>query len=231
MSCKQALICSVGHSTFCFPYRWEVMDLIQESLLAGTAVICERYAWSGAVYSFVSNPQLPLKAYMSCDQGMRQPDIVVLLTTSPQESMDRRNAISPQFEDEVIQQRLWNTFHEDCLWEGVKRLDFHPLLRPHESRKHLQVKLSAVLKEEISIDRWKYLWETPHVCKVCHTDTTAHQPIQMCTSCYQQYQQVHHVCLSNDDQAAPIPICRACASGADPDREEIAAAEVAMPPG
>ena len=111
------LECWTHHILFSL-HRWDVMDLIQESLLAGTAVICERYAWSGAVYSFVSNPQLPLQAYMSCDQGMIQPDIVVVLTASPQESMGRRNAISPQFEDEVIQQRLWDTFHEDCLWEG-----------------------------------------------------------------------------------------------------------------
>ena len=81
-------------------------------LIGGTAVICERYAWSGVVYSYVSNPQLPLEAYMTCDQGIIQPDIVILLTTSPQESMGRKNAISPQFEDESIQQRLWDTFQE-----------------------------------------------------------------------------------------------------------------------
>ena len=102
------------------------------------------------------------------------------------------------------------------------RLVFHPLLRPHESRKQVQAKLSTVLKEETQTGQWKYLWETPKVCKVCHTDTNAQQPTQMCTSCYQQ---VHHVCLSNDAQAAPIPICRACASTADPGREEVAAAE------
>ena len=51
------------------------MDLIQESLLGGTAVMCERYAWSGAVYSYVSNPQLPLEAHMNCDQVIIQPDL------------------------------------------------------------------------------------------------------------------------------------------------------------
>ena len=30
-------------------HRWEMVDLIQESLVTGTAVICERYAWSGVV--------------------------------------------------------------------------------------------------------------------------------------------------------------------------------------
>ena len=89
--------------------RWEMVDLIQESLITGTAVICERYAWSGAVYSYVSNPQMPVAAYMICDHGILQPDVVILLTTSPQESIGRRNAISPQFEDESIQQKLWDT--------------------------------------------------------------------------------------------------------------------------
>ena len=87
------------------------MDLIQELLRTGTAVICERYAWSGVVYSYVSNPEMPLEAYMNCDQGILQPDVVVLLTTSPQESMGRKNAISPQFEDEDIQQKLWTPFN------------------------------------------------------------------------------------------------------------------------
>ena len=94
-------------------------------------MICERYAWSGVVYSYVSNPRMPLAAYMTCDHGILQPDVVVLLTTSPQESIGRRNAISPQFEDEGIQQKLCDTYHCECLWEGVTKLDFHPLLRPH----------------------------------------------------------------------------------------------------
>ena len=78
---------------------------------------------------------MPLEVYMTCDQGILQPDVVVLLTTSPQESMGWRNAISPQFEDEDIQQRLWDSFHRQCLWEGVIRLDHLPLLRPHDHPK------------------------------------------------------------------------------------------------
>ena len=31
------------------------------------------------------------------------------------------------------------------------------------------------------------------------------------------YRRVHHVCLHNNDQAASIPVCRACASDPDPD--------------
>ena len=88
---------------------------------------------------------MPLEAYMTCDHGILQPDVVVLLTTSPQESIGRRNAISPQFEDESIQQRLWDTYHRECLWKGVTKLDFHPLIRPHESRKVLQRKLTEIL--------------------------------------------------------------------------------------
>ena len=116
-----SLECWTQHVLFSL-HRWEIMDLIQDSLLGGTAVICERYAWSGAVYSYVSNPKLLLEAYMNCDQGAIQPDIV-----------------------------------------------------------------------------------TP-------------------------YQQVHYVCLFNDDQAVTVPICRACASAPDPDREELVVAEAPCPP-
>ena len=42
-------------------HRWEMVDYIQESLISGTAVICERYAWSGVVYSYVSNPRMPVE--------------------------------------------------------------------------------------------------------------------------------------------------------------------------
>ena len=219
--------CWTQHILFSL-HRWELVDMIQESLITGTAVICERYAWSGVVYSYVSKPQMPLEAYMTCDQGILQPDVVILLTTSPQESIGRRNAMSPQFEDESIQQKLWDAYRCDCLWEGVTRLDFHPLLRPHESRKVLQRRLLEILEDpQQQLGQWKYLWETPGICRVCHTETNSDQPIQRCTSCYKQ---VHHVCLHNDDQAISIPICRACASGPDPDGEEIVPAEAACPP-
>ena len=218
--------CWTQHILFSL-HRWEMVDLIQESLITGTAVICERYAWSGVVYSYVSNPRMPLEAYMTCDHGILQPDVVVLLTTSPQESIGRRNAISPQFEDESIQQKLWDTYHCECLWEGVTKLDFHPLLRPYESRKVLQGKLMEILKAQQQPGQWKYLWETPEICKVCHTETSPDQPIQKCTSCYKQ---VHHVCLHNDDQAVSIPVCRACASGPDPDGRELEPPEASCPP-
>ena len=219
--------CWTQHILFSL-HRWELVDMIQESLITGTAVICERYAWSGVVYSYVSKPQMPLEAYMTCDQGILQPDVVILLTTSPQESIGRRNAISPQFEDESIQQKLWDTYHCDCLWEGVTKLDFHPLLRPYESRKVLQRRLMEILEtQQQQLGQWKYLWETPGMCKVCHTETNSDQPIQRCTSCYKQ---VHHVCLHNDDQAISIPVCRACASGPDPDGGGVVPAEAPCPP-
>ena len=189
------LECWTQHILFSL-HRWEMVDLIQESLLTGTAVICERYAWSRVVYSYVSNPKMPLEAYMICDQGILQPDMVVLLTTSPQESMGRKNVISPQFEDEDIQQKLWDTFHRECLWEGVTKLNHHPLLRPYESRKVLQEKLLEALRAQEQPDQWKYLWETPGICRVCHMETELEQPIQTCTLCYKR---VHHVCLHNDD--------------------------------
>ena len=65
------------------------------------------------------------------------------------------------------------------------------------------------------------------MCRVCHTETDQYQPIQTCTLCYKQ---VHHVCLSNDEQAASTPVCRACASDPDPDRTEPEAVEPPGPP-
>ena len=142
------LECWTQHILFSL-HRWELLDMIQDSLLTGTAVICERYAWSGVVYSYVSNPEMPLEAYM----------------------------------------------------EVLKAGEL-----PHQ---------------------WKYLWEIPGICQVCHMETELEQPIQTCTVCYKQ---VHHVCLHSDEQAASIPVCRACASDPDPDRAELEAAEAPCPP-
>ena len=141
--------------------------------------------------------------------------------------MGRKNAISPQFEDEEIQRRLWDTFQQECLWEGVTKLDYLPLLRPHESRRTLQKKLVELVRTQERLNQWKYLWETPGKCQVCHMETDSMQPIQKCTLCYKQ---VHHVCLANDEQAASTPVCRACASDPDPDRTEMEPLETPVPP-
>ena len=93
-------------------------------------------------------------------------------------------------------------------------MDYHPLLRPHESRKVLQVRLVNLLKTQEDLNQWKYLWEIPKPCQVCHMLTNLEQPIQTCTVCHRQ---VHYVCLHSDDQAVSIPVCRACASNPDPD--------------
>ena len=106
-------------------------------------------------------------------------------------------------------------------------MDFHPLLRPYESRKVLQQKLTEILKAQSQPGQWKYLWETPGICQACHTETNADQPLQICTSCYKL---VHHVCLHNDEQANPIPVCRACASCPDPDGREPEVSEAPCPP-
>ena len=119
------LECWTQHILFSL-HRWEMMDLIQELLLTGTAVICERYAWSGVVYSYVSNPGMPLEAYMNCDQGILQPDVVVLLTTSPQESVGRRNAISPQFEDEDIQKKTMGHLSTEVPVGGCHQVELSP---------------------------------------------------------------------------------------------------------
>ena len=45
-------------------HRWELMPWLIQSLEAGVAVVCERYVWSGVVYSAASDPSMPLKVYV-----------------------------------------------------------------------------------------------------------------------------------------------------------------------
>ena len=71
---------------------------------------------------------------MFCDQGILQPDIVVLLTTSVQEARRRRREVPTQFDDQEVQEKVWKGFQEEYLWEGVHKIEYPTRTNPYESQ-------------------------------------------------------------------------------------------------
>ena len=148
-------------------HLWEWMPWICQYLEAGIAVVCERYAWSGVVYTAASATDLTIQSLMFCDEGMLQPDFVVLLNTSAVEARRRRRDIPAQFEDLEIQECVWSEFQNDLLWKGVIRLDHQTRPDPLESQRHLEALVSKALNSLDPSFPWNRLWERTGTCITC----------------------------------------------------------------
>lgn len=62
--------------------RWEQQAAIRADLLAGKTVVCDRYAYSGVVYSVSKG--LPLEWCKAADRGELRPDLVLFLDLPPE---------------------------------------------------------------------------------------------------------------------------------------------------
>ena len=49
-------------------HRWEFMDWITTALEHNEVVLCERYTWSGIVYSSTLDPTLDIRGFMSVEK-------------------------------------------------------------------------------------------------------------------------------------------------------------------
>ena len=72
--------------------RWEVMNKIQEHIQNGVNVICDRYTYSGLVYSIANG----LDKDWCCvsDKGLPEPDLVIYFDLSLDEAERRRRTLS-----------------------------------------------------------------------------------------------------------------------------------------
>ena len=62
-------------------HRWEFASWITNMLSRNYALVIERYAWSGTVYSRASDPTADPHRYMILDAGLPQPDLVICMDT------------------------------------------------------------------------------------------------------------------------------------------------------
>jgi len=91
--------------------RWEKAKWIEESLQKGYTIICDRYYYSGMVYSAAKrNPNLSLEWARAPDVGLPRPDAVIFLDLEPEEAEKRGGYGDEKYEKKEMQQRVRELF-------------------------------------------------------------------------------------------------------------------------
>ena len=191
-------------------HRWEFMDWITTVLSQGEVVLCERYTWSGVVYSSILDPTLDLQGFMSVEKGLIAPDLVVYIDTPPTR-VAGQNAVSALFDDGEFQQQLYDLYSRPDIWTGIQVMTHVT----HENKWHSSKALVKALELDPRIistfKTWKYLWENNGACAICAALYTPQDPVQECYGCFST---VHHHCLMEDWRAERVPLCCACGEAA-----------------
>ena len=100
-------------------HRWELMEWITTVLTRNEIVLCERYTWSGVVYSSTLDPTLDLQGFMNVEKGLIAPDLVVYIDTPPNRVVGK-HAVSSLFDDGGFQQQLYDLYSRPDIWVGVQ---------------------------------------------------------------------------------------------------------------
>ncbi|KAF3771100.1 hypothetical protein M406DRAFT_19190, partial [Cryphonectria parasitica EP155] len=96
--------------------RWEAAPRLTSLLASGTTIICDRYYYSGMVYSAAKhNPALPLSWARSPEVGLPRPDLVVFLDLDGAAAEKRGGWGGERYEKREMQARVRELF-----W-GLKR--------------------------------------------------------------------------------------------------------------
>ncbi|EDW61632.1 uncharacterized protein [Drosophila virilis] len=88
--------------------RWERMNSIKKDLLAGTTVICDRYAYSGVAYSVAKG--LDFNWCWAPEIGLLKPDAVFYLKATPDELTTRGNYGEERYEKLDFQRKVGQIF-------------------------------------------------------------------------------------------------------------------------
>ena len=84
---------------------------IVETLRKGYTIVCDRYYYSGMVYSAAKyNPTLSLDWARAPDVGLPRPDVVVFLDLEPEEAEKRGGYGDEKYEKKEMQQRVRELF-------------------------------------------------------------------------------------------------------------------------
>lgn len=97
--------------------RWEAAAKLVETLNAGTTVVCDRYAFSGAAYS--SAKGLDVDWCKSPDVGVPQPDGVFFMTVDEKVGASRAGFGDERYENESLQSKVRVLFLEPRIRDGV----------------------------------------------------------------------------------------------------------------
>ncbi|TDG50198.1 hypothetical protein AWZ03_003414 [Drosophila navojoa] len=88
--------------------RWECISSIQADLMAGTTIICDRYAYSGVVYSVAKG--LDFDWCWAPDLGLLKPDVVFYLKANPDQLASRDSFGNERYEKLELQRKVSELF-------------------------------------------------------------------------------------------------------------------------
>jgi len=93
--------------------RWEVAARIEELIAQGCTIICDRYYYSGMIYSAAKlNPNLSLAWAREPDVGLPRPDMVIYLDLEPEEAEKRGGFGDEKYEKKEMQANVRRLFFE-----------------------------------------------------------------------------------------------------------------------
>ena len=90
--------------------RWEMSDYIDQARKDGKIIICDRYFYSGIVYSTANGVNYDWTRL--ADQGLPQPDYVFFIDISPETVSLRKDFGDERYEKLEVQKRIYKTFKE-----------------------------------------------------------------------------------------------------------------------
>ena len=187
-------------------HRWEFVSWMTDIMEKGEAILCERYVWSGLVYSCALEPKLDIRTFMCVEMGLLAPDLVVYVDTPP-DAIRARPQMSSLFSEMEFQDQIYDLYQETGIWEGVRVLRHQTSENKWESRQHLLSVLRGDPTWKMEDRPWNYLWESPGMCPMCATAFNEFEECQRCMDCLQT---VHQCCLFQDQSYERIPVCLAC---------------------
>ncbi|KAI0255711.1 thymidylate kinase [Lactifluus subvellereus] len=88
--------------------RWESAGALEAQLAAGTTVLCDRYAFSGVVFSAAKG--LPLAWCRAPDVALPAPDLTLFLDLAPEQAAARGGYGAERYEKEALQARVRGLF-------------------------------------------------------------------------------------------------------------------------
>ena len=107
---------------FAYLFNWKhpcyviTSPAIEKLLNVGTAVICDRYAFSGIAFSASKvtadgDPLLSFEWCKSPEIGLPAPDLVIFLDITPEKAKERGGYGEERYEKEEMQNRVRKIFH------------------------------------------------------------------------------------------------------------------------
>ena len=89
--------------------RWEVMKSIEEFLLKGITVVCDRYAYSGVAYT-VATGNASLEWCKHPDKGLIKPDILIYFYSDPAALATRAEYGNEKYDNIDFQRKVKEQF-------------------------------------------------------------------------------------------------------------------------